>query len=250
LHESIKWISSPKRPVLGIGDIHVWLIHLVVAAINQDKLNSFLSADEKLRADRFYFDHHRIRYVTGRGTMRSILSRYVGIAPDQLEFHYGRQGKPYFESDTAGNFLGFNLSHSGDLAILAVGWNRNIGIDTERIRVDRSYEEIALAYFSTNEFEFLTGLQSENKATFFFNSWTRKEAHLKARGGGLQIPLDDFDVSLEPGALLSLPRGQDRRWQMVAFEAARGYPAALVYDGSLADVRYFSWDRLVDGEEG
>jgi 4'-phosphopantetheinyl transferase len=249
LPDAIKWISSPKCPVLGMGDIHVWLINLVIGAINQEKLKSFLSADEKLRTDRFHFDHDRIRYVAARGAMRAILSTYVGVPSDQLEFRYGKQGKPNFEPDSAGKFLSFNLSHSGDLAIMAVGRNRNIGIDVERIRTDCSYEEIALAYFSADEFKFLTSLRPENRAKGFFDCWTRKEAYIKARGGGLQIPRENFDVSLELDAPGCFRRDVDSRWHMFAFLAVRGYPAALVYDGRLADIRYFSSDRLVGGEE-
>ena len=239
----IEWTYSRVAPDLKLREVHIWRINLVCAESKCLALDALLSVDEKLRAERFHFKRDRIRYITTRATLRSILSKYLKMSPDQLCFCYGNQGKPSIAPISADRSLNFNLSHSGDLAIIAVSWNRNLGIDIERVRTDVRHEEIAQSYFSAAEFRSLAGLLPEDRKGGFFDCWTRKEAYIKARGGGLQIPLDSFDVNLEPGTTARFLRGVDPCWHIVAFVAEHGYPAAVVYDGALAEICYFDTDH-------
>ena len=108
-----------------------------------------LNVDEKARADRFYFSRHKRRFSTARATMRIILSRYLNTAPERLEFIYNAQGKPDVVNSQK---LQFNLSHTGDLAILAVGKGYPVGVDIEFYSA-RPYEGIAKSLFSMQELE-------------------------------------------------------------------------------------------------
>lgn len=83
---------------------------------------------------------------------------------------------------------------------------------------------------------------SELRAESFFACWTRKEAYIKARGEGLDIPLASFDVTLRPGRAAGVISENHSSWQMVGFLAELGYPAALVYDGSPVDLRFLTLD--------
>ena len=223
------------------SEIHVWLASLTVNPATTARLGSDLSDEERQRASRFHFDRDRNRYITGRGILRTILAQYLELHPTEIEIRTGDHGKPQLCSDRPGR-LDFNVSHSEDIAVIAVGWDRNIGVDVEKVRLDIDYEEVARSFFSANETEALKRLSTEGTAEAFFSCWTRKEAYVKAIGCGLYLPLDSFDVSVEPGTPARFLRGVDARWQIVSFLAQRGYPAALVYDGSPADVRFVAVD--------
>jgi 4'-phosphopantetheinyl transferase len=228
----------PAFPALPADEIHVWLSHLSIGAAAQSLLQGYLSAEEKERAARFHFDRDRNRFVIARCTLRNILACYLQQRPSELQIQYGEQGKPALVPDSAGRSLSFNLSHSEDLAVLALAWDRNIGIDVERIRDDVEYEDIARSRFSKGEVNSLMALAPRDRTEGFFLAWTRKEAYVKARGGGLQVPLDSFDVNLKPGEPARFLRGVDPRWQIVDCSVEHGYPAALVYDGTPAYVRF------------
>jgi 4'-phosphopantetheinyl transferase len=237
---AIDWESRRLPPELRDDEIHVWRCHLATGGSARPRLVSYLGDDERRRAERFRFERDRNRYVGGRGALRVILACYLQVAPADLAFRYGKQNKPELAPDGCGRFLGFNLSHSDDLAICAVGWNRNIGVDVEKIRADVRGEDLARRYFSAGELQSLLQLAPDRRAEGFFTCWTRKEAYVKARGDGLNIPLDSFDVTLDPGAAARVLRGSDPSWRMVGFTAQSGFPAALVHDGPPADLRFLA----------
>ena len=222
-------------------EIHVWLVCLAVDPATLARHGSNLSDEERQRALRFHFDRDRNRYITGRGILRAILAQYLEVHPPEIEIRTGDHGKPQLCSNRPGR-LDFNVSHSEDTAVIAVGWDRNIGVDVEKVRFDIDYAEVARSLFSANEAKALKRLSTEGTAEAFFSCWTRKEAFVKAIGCGLNLPLDSFDVSVEPDTPARFLRGVDARWQIVSFLAQRGYPAALVYDGSPADVRFVTVD--------
>lgn len=144
-------------------------------------LESLLAPDERDRMQRFYFARDRRRYVVGRGTLRVILGRYVGRAPEELVFVYGPNGKPRLE----GNEVYFNVAHSEGLALFAVTRAGEVGVDVERIRELPECEEVARSAFSPREFEKLQACPLPRRQTEFFRAWARQEAVLKALGLGL-----------------------------------------------------------------
>ena len=94
--------------------------------------------------------------------------------------------------------LRFNLSHSGDLALLGVTRDQEIGVDLEQIQDRIATEQIAKRFFSPREVAMLCALPPPVRQEAFFKCWTRKEAFIKGIGVGLSLPLDKFDVSLAP----------------------------------------------------
>jgi 4'-phosphopantetheinyl transferase len=241
--EPAKAQAAMQRLMLEHDQVDVWLARLDLQADSLGQLRRALSADERARADRFYFPRDRDRFVAARGMLREILSRYLEGAPGTLRFSYNAYGKPAL-LDADG--LCFNLSHSHDLAIYAVARRREVGIDIEHIRADFAGEGIAERFFSAGEIAALQALPAEQRVEGFFNCWTRKEAYIKARGEGLSLALDRFDVSIAPGAparLLAVRGEPDEveSWTLCALDSDPGYVAALVVAGQGWQMRYRRW---------
>jgi 4'-phosphopantetheinyl transferase len=199
-------------------------------------LDASLSDDEKERALRFHFDVHRNRFITGRGFLRRVLAEYLAVDPGQLRFAYADRGKPALIEPTRGRCLGFNLSHSAGIALLAVGRDRMIGVDVERLRAVPDAEQLAERFFSARERAAFRAIDRDERNLAFFRCWTRKEAFIKAVGDGLSYPLQEFDVTLAPDQavqLLSI-RGASsaaRNWTLRELLPAPGYVAALAVEG-------------------
>ena len=180
-------------------------------------LEATLADEEKARAARFIFERDRDRFIAARGILRDLLGRYLRCAPQTIEFVYGPRGKPAVAGAAARPDICFNLSHSHGLAVVAIGREREVGIDVELIRPEFAGEEIAKRYFSAKEIAELSRLPAELRTEGFFLCWTRKEAYIKAKGDGLQIPLDSFDVSLSPGRPATLSSADESRWGIESF---------------------------------
>jgi len=225
-------------------EVHVWR-----AALDQPQsLSDFyavLAPGEKDRAARFHFQKDREHFITARGLLRRLLSGYLKIKPHDLSFGYSAYGKPFLVGEQAGD-LRFNVSHSHGLALFAFAHDRDLGIDLEQIRPEVAGEQIAERFFSAGEVTTLRRLPASQQAAAFFNCWTRKEAYIKARGEGLSLPLNQFDVSLAPGepaALLHtrIAAGETSRWTMVELAPEAGYKAALVIEGRDWQLRCWQW---------
>ena len=195
-----------------------------------------LAADEQARAERFYFERDREHFIVARGVLRAILGGYLNRAPEELSFCYSAYGKPSLAGEFEGDAIRFSVSHSGGVALYAVTRGREAGIDIERIRSDLAVAEIAERFFSPREVAMLRTLPAEAQTQAFFCCWTRKEAYIKARGEGLSLPLDQFDVSLAPGepaAVLGTQRdpSEASRWSLQELTPAPGFVAALAVAG-------------------
>ncbi len=221
--------------VLPADEVHVWKADLEPSAAQVQCFVEILSPDERARAARFHFARDRDRWTVARGQLRALLARYLGGLPDQFRFSLGPHGKPALAAP-AGTHLRFNLSHSAGLALYAVARGREVGVDVEALRPDFATDEIAERFFSPTERRALRAVPPERRCEAFFACWTRKEAYIKARGLGLAIPLDAFDVSLapdEPAALLATrdEPGESVRWSLEALAPGPGFAGAVVAEG-------------------
>ena len=243
---SLSWDSPPKTLLLPNDAVHVWRTSLCVSATCLRIFENTLTADERARAERFYFQKHREHFIVGRGLLRHILSRYLEKEPDQLRFCYNSYGKPALIEEAGAEGLCFNLSHSHGVALYAVTRGREIGIDIEYFRPDVETKKLAERFFSPREAAALRALPEHLQKEAFFNCWTRKEAYIKADGKGLAIPLNAFDVSLTPGepaALLSSQRHpqETSRWVLQALDPEPGYAAALAVKGHDWKLKCWQW---------
>jgi 4'-phosphopantetheinyl transferase len=231
---------------LSGGEVHIWRAALNLAPPQVRCLREFLSDDEVQRADRFVFERDRTHFTVARGLLRLILGRYLQCDPRTLRFHYSAYGKPALvpPADRAG--LVFNVSHAHGLALFAVARSGVLGIDIEYIRPIPEVEQIARQFFSAQEQSALRALPADQRLTAFFACWTRKEAYIKARGEGLSLPLDQFDVSLAPGAPAKLlavasDEREHTRWALRSLDPGPGYVAALAIEGQGWTSRCWRW---------
>jgi 4'-phosphopantetheinyl transferase len=222
--------SSASRS--GHGDIHVWTVWLDRYSNDIPTLQDVLSFEERLRADKFHLARDRKRYIVVRAILRYLLAGYLRENPKKLEFGVGRFGKPHLCSQSEdGESLSFNISHSADVLVIAVAYQRNLGVDVELMREDYDYEKVAALHFSQREFDELCSLPEAERAEAFFRGWTSKEACVKACGRGLNLPLQSFSVSLLSSIGARVLDGAAGQWNLRSFEPAVGYRATLAYDG-------------------
>jgi 4'-phosphopantetheinyl transferase len=230
---------------LDVAEVHLWQASL--DGRPADIFESFLSADELARANRFHFTEDRTHFVVARGLLRNLLAAYLGIDCAELRFSYGAKGKPFLLLDGRPQ-INFNLSHSHGRAAFAFSRGRELGVDLEYVKEDFEAELIATRFFSRSEVLALRTVPADLRNQAFFSCWTRKEAYIKARGEGLSMPLNEFDVSLkpdEPAALLNNYREERelQRWSMKAIPAPENYVGALVVEGHDWQLKSFSLEK-------
>jgi 4'-phosphopantetheinyl transferase len=220
-------------------EIYVWYTALNAGDRVTGALRHLLSADEAARAERFHFERDRRRFVIARATLRLLLSRYTGQPPEQITFTYSRRGKPFLAENLTG--LEFNLAHSHELALYGFTAGTQIGVDVEYTGRDVAVDEIAEHFFSQEEVSAFRSLPPAQRVAGFFNCWTRKEAFLKANGEGIAHGLDQFTVSLAPGAPAELRAEQG--WSLYHLEPAAGYVGAVAMRAPLRRLRLLEWQN-------
>src|SRR5262245_40794838 len=211
------WSSPPYDFAWLTDEVHVCRATFDWPAEALGSLEPILSSDERERMRRFHFERDRRCHLVARGLLRTLLGRYLGMAPDKLRFDYSPFGKPSLAAGLVQRPLQFNVSHAVEIVLIAIAAGRTLGIDVEHIRADIAVGEIAARFFSANEQGALATLAGDLQHGAFFDCWTRKEAYIKAIGEGLSLPLDQFDVSFLPGepARLLATRpdpAEARRW--------------------------------------
>lgn len=242
------WGQPPDHPSIDRDEVHVWQASLLLDADTIGALRDTLSPDERDRADRFHFRRHRDQFTAARGILRSIIGRYLAIAPELIRFDHGEHGKPALavRLDSPGG-LRFNLSHADGVALVAFTRHREIGVDVERIREDASTLEIAERFFSAGEVSALREVQQARRAEAFFNCWTRKEAYIKALGAGLSHDLGGFTVSVgTEAALLHVNEpAMSGTWTLVSMMPTPGYVGAVAVSGAIREMHTWRvpWHR-------
>lgn len=229
-------------PPLGGDAVHLWRVHLDPPP-GAEVAWDLLSDEERGRARRFFQEHHRRRFVAAHGVLRRILAGYTTQSPGELRFTVGPHGKPALvESAASRTKLEFNLSHSADLAVIAVAWERPVGVDLERWKHGMDHLALAERFFSPAERASLRQLAERQGDVVhgFFAAWSRKEAYLKARGEGVMRGLHHFDVTLapdEPARVVAdrLDSAIDR-WRMRSFVPEAGYSGAIVVADRLGEL--------------
>jgi len=204
-------------------DVQCWSVRLDAAP---ETYYAVLSDDERKRSARFGFERDRRRFVVAHGVLRDLLGRYLGTDPGQIRFVCNVFGKPELHPEFGGR-LRFNLSHSADLALIAIARDARVGVDVERIegRGESNYADVARSFFSATEVDGLSRVPSHLYDQAFFSCWTMKEAYVKGRGEGLTLPLTSFSVPITSDpAPAAVRRG---RWSLFTLQPAPGYVGAI-----------------------
>lgn len=220
----IEGFPLPGLPPDGVID--VWRIDLDRPPAGEVDLNAILSAEERGRADRFVFPIHSNRFRLGRAMLRLGLGWYLGRSPREIALTMGWRGKPGLVEPSA---LHFNVTHCGGVGLIAFTTVGEAGIDVEGF--DRKVEslDIADANFTRNEARLIAAAGSPDEQTkTFLRFWTRKEAVLKAAGGGLLDGLDSVDVSGEPPGVVEVRAADAQpRWLVRDLAGMDGFASAI-----------------------
>lgn len=220
----------------GPGEVHIRLFNLAVHAAELAGLERLLNQDERERAERLIDRLIRNRFIAGRGLLREILAEYLNQSPASLPLAANQYGKPFLSGEHLNHGLSFNLSHSGDLAVMAIAKHCQLGIDLEQLRDDLPFRAMAQQFFSRREQTDLFSLPADLQPAAFFRCWTRKEAYLKGCGSGFSRPSNLCDVSLlpdQPPVLLADRHdpAQISGWCLLDLDVPAGFCAALAIQG-------------------
>ena len=227
--------AGPPGP-LGPDDVHVWLASLTASPTDLERFAESLSAEERRRAERLRAADARARFIAARGIARRLLGSYLDEPANRLRFAYGPMGQPMLASQPAGLDLRFNLSHSGDLLLLAIAKARAVGIDLEPVRRLTHREAVERRVFSAEERRALYALPADRRLEAFFNGWTRKEAFAKAVGDGMWASMGRVEVTLDPrlpARLVRLDGSTEAAaaWSVFHLEPASGFVGAAAVEG-------------------
>lgn len=237
-------------PLLQKNQAHVWSCDLDGAPESEYSV----SADERQRAARFHFERDQTRFLRGRGVLRLLLARYLNASPEDLEFEINAHGKPELRNNVNENSqkLRFNISHSQNRALLAFGWDFDIGVDIEFQRDDFDVEKIAklaARFFTKKESRQLSTLDAAAMRTAFFQLWTRKESLLKAVGTGVSGGLSHFEISVLPQEKprVLAPKHEADDWRLFDLEVQPEYSGALAVKAKSAN-EYSVYQLQIPGE--
>ena len=244
------WNPPPAQLALPEAETHVWRIALDAPQVTVECCLTELPTADRARAERFTFADGRRRYAMARAALRRILGRYLESEPPagapvphaSLDIGTGPHGKPFLQWDGKAHELRFNLSHTGETAVLAVAWGREVGIDIESVNRPVAMEELAGRFFSPSEATAVMDAPAERRAAVFFRVWTTKEAYVKARGDGLTLPLEQFDVVGElcqpPGLLATRHDPADRaRWRFAEVACGEEFACVLAVEKRIGELR-------------
>jgi 4'-phosphopantetheinyl transferase len=228
--------------------VHVWKIALDVDQNTLERLQTTLDTSELHRASRFRFHADKRRFIIGHSALRIILSRYAGMAPNKITFLYNTYGKPELPNHLRTPPIHFNISHSGELALIGICHNRRVGIDIERLDRSVRIQAIADRYFSPEESEAIRSLPPEQQRLAFFRCWTAKEAYLKALGVGLYGSLNNLRTSICNGNTVSIRRfvngnRANESWTLKPLDVGKNYVATLAVEGHNGQLSFHQLDE-------
>jgi 4'-phosphopantetheinyl transferase len=206
-----------------------------------DELARTLSSDERARASEFRFDDPRRRFVIARGALRRLLGEYLAVKADKVELALDNNQKPALADSHATFGLRFNVSHSGDVALIAVTEGCEIGVDVEQLRDVGRLEQIARRFFHPAETKAVLATPTAERNHAFLRCWTGKEAVLKAFGTGITGSLADFQVPTHDAPPAWIECSQSRCW-LQQLAPCDGYIGAVTCIGSKRAVRSWTFE--------
>jgi 4'-phosphopantetheinyl transferase len=222
------WQPAGGPPVLEGEEVH--------------RVSHVLSPDECERAACFLRPEDRHRFVWTRAVLRMLLAGYLRTEPDEVRLTYGRYGKPALQGEGG---PAFNVSHSGNVALIAVAPAGAVGVDVEKVR-DVDLAQVARHVYAPAEQAAAAALPPALRTEAFFRCWTRKEAWLKARGDGLAVDPTTFSVPLGPVRAFELlhreaPALSPARWTIWDVAVGDGYQGAVAIPGTGRALRGWDW---------
>ncbi len=236
----IPWLTSPASPRLYTDEVHIWRFS---TASLSPALADLLTNAERQQAASLRLDSVRMQYSASRACLRHVLSLYTGLTPSDLAFSTNDCGKPALIGICSPSF---NLSHSHGLGLMALTSGTSVGVDIEHSRRPDRLAGIAARIFSSSELSGWQSLPPDAQPAAFYRLWTIKEAVLKGAGCGFSVSPSEINTGscvLPPSDLerLQVHLPGHGLWEVTAFSAAAGYPAAVaVPHGQPPTLRFYA----------
>jgi 4'-phosphopantetheinyl transferase len=174
------------------NELHLWEIS---SLLHESKFTQFLTPEELTHAHKFLQEKDKNRYIVARASLKKILSLYLKIPTNEIEFEYNEYGKPALLQELNSFSIQFNISHSHELILLAFTLHHKIGVDIEYKKQLADLDSIAKTVFSHTEYSYWQKVAVENKLNLFYQLWTYKEALIKALSFGFSYDTKNFTVT-------------------------------------------------------
>lgn len=184
-----------ERLVLSDYKIHVYLIQFDL--FDTKKCIQYLSEDELVRAEKLKIEEKKSQFVITRSVLRLLLSSAIDKTYQDIEFFYGEHGKPSIKESLNEIPIEFNISHSGNYALIAITLSNEVGVDIEKINSDIDHQSLSKRFFSEQEYNDLQRIDEDHQCDIFYSIWAKKESFIKATGQGVAFGLERFSVSLD-----------------------------------------------------
>jgi 4'-phosphopantetheinyl transferase len=233
MHNTFIPLTSYSSP-FSSSQLNIWQFSLNTPISDLER--TILSSDEIDRANRYYFEPHRRRFIVARVRLRQILASYLFHNPRDIRFEYNEQGKPMIEFPSTS--LQFNLTHSKESGLLALCHRHPIGIDIEFFSA-RPFIGMGKQLFSDAENRALKKLPSYLLPAAFFHIWSQKEALIKAIGLGLSYPTKAVDLpTIPPSQTEIIEPIYQTRWKISSFSPALACAAAVCHHPNITQIHY------------
>lgn len=226
---------APAAGLGGAGEVQVWIAGAIPDEATLARMALHLDPEERARAERFHRRADRDRFVFSRALLRERLAAYLGGAPAEVRFVYGRAGKPMLADRDGGRPpLVFNVTHTRELTLIALARDGELGIDAEPIQAGEAWAELAFRVLSGRERGELERLTPAVRPAAFLRAWTGKEALLKAVGLGLVNDLGALDLTLSPSEPVRLRAWKGggelgSAWELGSFTPLPDHVATVAY---------------------
>lgn len=221
-------VGARCRRLVSPDALALWLIDLIIAP--DVRAAGHLADEEWRRAARFRHAADRRRYIAAHAAVRGLIEEQCGLPIEAQRFDRTALGK--WRLVGAPDWR-FNLSYSGEHALIGIANRRGVGVDIEAHRHIPDAHALAGSHFTPAERAALARTPAAECDTAFLRGWTRKEACIKALGVGLGGPLTELETGIDEEdratcyrgahitvACVAVTDGMVGAWAMMPLDAA------------------------------